>query len=187
MPHLAPQALLDCVPPTVNGSLQAVITAKGCHGGWPATAAKWIEGIGGLPTDNAYTYRGTDGYCGQFTPFGGTPWPWKLSANYLPNDVATIEAAVRTNGAVVATIQVLNDFLLYTDGVYDQALCTGAALSHAVVIVGFGTDASTSAEYWLIKNSFGRAWGEAGYVRMAKGKNMCGIESNWPLALSLIG
>jgi C1A family cysteine protease len=123
------------------------------------------------------------------------PTRWKVSEHYLPNDAAAIAAAVQANGAVIATIQVLSDFLLYTDGVYDQVLCTGATLSHAVLIVGFGTEpadtgsgsgAAAARDYWLVKNSFGRAWGEGGYFRIARGKNMCGIEKNWPLALSLL-
>ena len=57
--------------------------------------------------------------------------------------------------------------------------------SKAVTIVGFGTDGASGKDYWLAKNSFGQAWGEGGYFRMVRGKNMCGIEKNWPLAVSL--
>jgi C1A family cysteine protease len=43
----------------------------------------------------------------------------------------------------------------------------------SVTIVGYGTTDASS--YWIIKNSFGRAWGEGGYMRMSRGGNMCGI------------
>lgn len=56
--------------------------------------------------------------------------------------------------------------------------CTGAALNHGVTLVGYGYDSDAQMDYWIIKNSFGKAWGEAGYFRMQKGVNMCGIE-NW--------
>ena len=44
---------------------------------------------------------------------------------------------------------------------------------HAVTVVGYG--AEDGKDYWLIKNSFSTAWGQSGYIRMARGKNMCGI------------
>ena len=56
--------------------------------------------------------------------------------------------------------------------------CTGAALNHAVTLVGYGHDAAVGMDYWLIKNSFGKSWGAGGYFRMQRGVNMCGIE-NW--------
>jgi hypothetical protein len=40
----------------------------------------------------------------------------------------------------------------------------------------YGTDEATGTDYWLVKNSFGRHWGEAGFFKMARGVNMCGIE-----------
>ena len=43
-----------------------------------------------------------------------------------------------------------------------------------MTIIGYG--ATEAAPYWIIKNSFGRAWGEGGgYMRMLRGVNMCGI------------
>ena len=139
MPHLAPQALLDCVPDTVPGSLQPIIGAKGCHGGWPATG---LHAIGikdrGMPTEEDYPYMGVDGKCQPFAPLpydGGNSSGamWNVTTAYLPNDAPTIAASVVENGAVIATIQVLNDFVLYADGVYDQPLCTGTELSHGEI------------------------------------------------------
>jgi C1A family cysteine protease len=67
----------------------------------------------------------------------------------------------------------------YTGGVIDPWFtweCNPAALDHAVLIVGYGTDAS-AGDYWIIRNSWAASWGEAGYFRMSRGKNTCGLAS----------
>lgn len=56
---------------------------------------------------------------------------------------------------------------------YDDPECK-LKLDHAVVVVGYGTT-TDGIDYWLVKNSWGPNWGEGGYVRMIRNKNMCGI------------
>lgn len=43
---------------------------------------------------------------------------------------------------------------------------------HAIEILGWGDG------YWLVKNSWGKTWGDNGYFKIARGKNECGIEEN---------
>jgi hypothetical protein len=51
----------------------------------------------------------------------------------------------------------------------------GSTIDHAVVIVGYGVSGTTG--YWLVRNSWGTTWGEAGYFQVAQssGVGVCGI------------
>lgn len=62
-----------------------------------------------------------------------------------------------------------------TKGIYNGPC--GTQLNHAVVIVGYGSE--NGQDYWIVRNSWGRKWGDAGYVKMARNfkdpAGICGI------------
>merc|ERR1711971_1077319 len=49
----------------------------------------------------------------------------------------------------------------------------GQNINHAVAVVGYGSE--NGQDFWLIKNSWGPAWGEAGLIRMKRGSGHCGV------------
>ena len=58
---------------------------------------------------------------------------------------------------------------VYAGGVFGYDDC-GSDIDHAVLLVGYGTDAG--ADYWTIKNSWGDSWGENGYIRISREDGM---------------
>lgn len=94
-----------------------------------------------------------------------------------PESVSQLKAAI-DNGVVSVTIEADQSvFQLYQSGVLDSTAC-GTQLDHAVAAVGYGTDAASGKEYYIVRNSWSAAWGDQGYIKIAavEGKGICGIQ-----------
>ena len=65
-------------------------------------------------------------------------------------------------------------------GVYSATDCynTYWDLNHAMAMVGYGTDSTTGAKYWIIRNSWDTTFGIEGYMLVKRGVNMCGVETD---------
>jgi hypothetical protein len=75
----------------------------------------------------------------------------------------------------------------YTGGVFqdDGGGCHGMP-NHIVSVVGWGIDRSNKSvpagiPYWTVRNSWGEAWGEMGYIRIGRGQldSCLELQCNW--------
>ncbi|XP_059147881.1 procathepsin L-like [Physella acuta] len=127
--------------------------------------------LGGLCTAGSYQ-RGT-GRCNNATC---TPVAQVTSTGYIPSGREDLMMVVIHRLPLVAVIDAgVQTFTMYTGGIYSDPACTARVLDHTVQVVGYGTEGGQ--DYWIIKNSWGVNWGEQGYMRLARGQNMCGIAS----------
>lgn len=92
-------------------------------------------------------------------------------------DLEAIQTELMTNGPIEVAFTVYEDFMSYTSGVYYHV--SGKSLGgHAVKLLGWGVDADTQMDYWLLANSWNDDWGENGFFRMRRGTNECGLENS---------
>jgi len=77
----------------------------------------------------------------------------------------------------------LGEFLKEHPGKVRRVTATGAFnweyTNHALVAVGWGEqmEEGKMVKYWLLRNSWGPTWGHGGYVKVLRGENVGGIES----------
>ncbi|KAL4629527.1 cathepsin L1-like [Arapaima gigas] len=166
---LSPQNLVDCSISYGN---------HGCKGGYLSKAFNYIIGNKGIDSEVFYPYKGKQGMC-HYSVMGkaGDCRGYKI----LPSgNEKMLQYVVSAVGPVsVGMNSKLSSFQFYRGGIYNDLKCSNLKTNHAVLVVGYGTD--NGQDYWLVKNSWGTAWGENGFFRMARNKNnLCGI-ANFPI------
>lgn len=89
-------------------------------------------------------------------------------------DVTTMKSKL-ANGPLWAGLNTKSRyFLQYKNGIFNATRkeCPQTEHNHVAAIVGFGNT------YWIVKNDYGKTWGERGYVRMkiVPGDGVCGVQ-----------
>jgi cathepsin L len=161
---LSQQQILDCTPnPNSCGG------TGGCGGGTAELAFARIMQLGGLSTEWTYPYVSYSG-SSQKCRFGANTPPFaNISAYFtLPqNEYAPLLEHVANKGPIAISVDA-SAWSSYESGVFDGCNQTDPDLDHAVMLVGYGVDATSNLPYWLVRNSWSSKWGEAGYIRLLR-------------------
>lgn len=163
---LSEQQLVDCS--TGNHA---------CKGGSMDVAFDYLEGVAAC-TEETYPYKARAGVCNTTActvaiPKGGVTGYYDVPAD---DEKALMEAVAQQPVSVAIEADEMA-FQMYSSGVLTKKC--GAKLDHGVLAVGYGTT-EDGIDYWKVKNSWGPAWGEQGFIRLERGmakEGECGINA----------
>lgn len=145
---------------------------KGCNGGLMDKAFDYVKSKG-LTTEDNYPYVAKDETC-KSDRVAKKVAHIKGHKDVNHNDSDQLQAAAALR--VISVAIQANEIVKYSGGIFNNKNC-GTQLNHGVAVVGYGTENGT--DFWIVRNSWGATWGEAGYIRMERtdkrGAGMCGI------------
>jgi len=152
----------------------------GCNGGFQAYAMEYVQQAGqALESDYVYEARNDSCRASSYTKH-----VYVSGINQVqPKSADQLIAAIAQGPTSVTVEADRSAFQRYTSGVLNSSAC-GTQLDHAITGIGYGTEAGQ--QYYIVRNSWGPRWGEAGYIRIAtvagSSSGICGIQqtSVWP-------
>jgi len=134
------------------------------NGGWWPSGALDACKNSGVADEACYPYTDGDQNCTGLCQ----DWQaraYKITGWHSLSSAADIKNWLSSRGPVVTTMSVYEDFFSYSSGVYHYV--NGALEGgHCVCAVGY----DDTGEFWVCKNSWGPAWGEAGFFRIGYGE-----------------
>jgi len=95
---------------------------------------------------------------------------------YTVSGEADMMRDLYTNGPLSIAIALKSDLFTYKSGVYKAGTNGVDCGGHAVNLFGWGVE--NGVKYWLVQNEWNSGWGDQGYVKVLRGVNEIGIESD---------
>lgn len=191
----------------INLSIQYILNCGGniagsCHGGSASGAYQFVANKGYVPYDTCNSYlacssESDEGFCGKvdttcsaentcrtcstFSDSGG-----KCSeVDYFPNATIAEYGGVHGESYMMKEIYArgpiacginAEPILEYTGGIFKDKNIFHKQVNHIISVIGWGTS-EEGQKYWIVRNSWGEFWGEMGYIRVQRGGNNLGLES----------
>jgi len=161
---LSEQQYVDCVT-----------ECSGCGGGDEIESYKYLKNQPSCFYDS-YPYEGIQKECRDSTCHQG---PKSLGGNKVVGE-AQIYAALQ-NGPVSIGLNFDEWPKHYQGGVVTNSMCVSTNINHAITVVGYQEDKDGS--YWIVRNSYGAAWGESGHFRLQYGTGVCEMGKDCAFAI----
>jgi cathepsin X len=188
---LAVQHVLNCIQGDYT-SFQG-----SCWGGYTTGVYSWLLKLS-QETGSGISYASENPYmaCSHDSTMGFCPfWTWDCSALNVARTCSTFpeyggdcvglgwypNATINEYGYVTGPDAMMTEIYhrgpisctvdatpldYYQSGIITQL---GLSLNHIVSVTGWGYDESSGLNYWWMRNSWGNAWGEMGFARVAFG------------------
>jgi len=155
---LSEQQLVDCSKQN-----------SGCNGGLMDYAFSFYRTTS-IASESSYPYTARDGSCkSSYTaaiPRGGVTGYKDVSSSS-----SALMSAINQQPISVAVQADQSAFQRYSGGIVTSGC--GTNLDHGVLAAGY----DSTQGYYLVKNSWGASWGDAGYLKISTSGNVCGIHS----------
>lgn len=171
------QQLVDCA--SSNSALNPYGNS-GCNGGFQSNALKYIfDYEHGIESWDDYGYETKQGSCRYKSnkSIGSIKSCGRLGTKSSQDNMC---AMIQNKGITTVAIDASGAaFQLYSSGIYTGGTCSSTRLNHAVTATGFNSNSL------YIKNSWGKTWGDKGYIYFAKDgrTNTCGVYSEGQYAI----
>lgn len=162
--NLSEQELVDCSRSYGN---------QGCSGGFENKGLSYVAEKR-INLDEVYPYHAVDQKCKKEFSGKGVA----TIENWKPIEEGFEKVAeILKNQPTTASFYVQDDFFLYKSGVYQPKGSCNGSINHAVNFVGYNVNAAIP--YLLVRNSWGKKWGDNGYfkIKIVKGSGTCKITS----------
>lgn len=126
-------------------------------GGQFEAAFEYVMGIKGIMSDDAYPYVGQDSSCryNSSKAFRNSKLNLKSYVITKASDKSLMQAIYNIGPVCIGMYGDCESFFSYANGIYNDPKCDKTDVTHAVVLMGWGSDADFG-DYWIIKNTWGK-------------------------------